>query len=326
MAEREDKMDPWAINNAAWIKNTRAAGTSKAYEPLWNDFEYFCNCNGKKALPAAASTAVMFMRYQAQVKGLARNTINKVSLAAIADRHALLGFTSPTTEPVVRKAKRAIKEITRAPKTKEPMGGEHLVSLIRVMESDSPLDNRDMFLFILMFWALLRESEAMFLKTDDVFIRELDGVEYLVVMVAKDSPTKTDRKESDKGDMIIIAKNDSNPLLCPVRWYRRWVSIRGNHKSPFLFADLAKPASRRAMNKQLPNTRLKVWLRRSGVNVDLFSSHSLRHGGATAAANAGVAYHLLKGHGRWKSECVQVYIHRSLSDRLSVSVAMQKKG
>ena len=52
-------------------------------------------------------------------------------------------------------------------------------------------------------------------------------------------------------------------------------------------------------------------------------THSLRSGGATAAANAGVPDRRFKRHGRWASEsakdgCVQDF----LSSRLSVSKAL----
>ena len=39
-----------------------------------------------------------------------------------------------------------------------------------------------------------------------------------------------------------------------------------------------------------------------GFDATKFSLHSLRSGGATAAANAGVADRLFKRHGRWRSE------------------------
>ena len=39
-----------------------------------------------------------------------------------------------------------------------------------------------------------------------------------------------------------------------------------------------------------------------GMDPALFGMHSLRAGGATAAANAGAPDRLFKRHGRWKSE------------------------
>ena len=48
--------------------------------------------------------------------------------------------------------------------------------------------------------------------------------------------------------------------------------------------------------------------------------HSLRAGGATAAANLGVNDRLFKKHGRWKSEKVKNgYIHENIEAKLIVT-------
>ena len=48
--------------------------------------------------------------------------------------------------------------------------------------------------------------------------------------------------------------------------------------------------------------------------------HSLRAGGAMAAANAGVPDRLFKRHGRWKSESAKDgYVKDSVERRLEVS-------
>ena len=56
----------------------------------------------------------------------------------------------------------------------------------------------------------------------------------------------------------------------------------------------------------LSYTRLRELLlakiRQLGWDPAVFGMHSLRAGGATAAANAGIPDRLFKRHGRWKSE------------------------
>ena len=57
-----------------------------------------------------------------------------------------------------------------------------------------------------------------------------------------------------------------------------------------------------------------------GFDPALFGMHSLRAGGATAAANAGVEERLFKRHGHWKSESAKDgYVKDSLKRRLKVS-------
>ena len=57
-----------------------------------------------------------------------------------------------------------------------------------------------------------------------------------------------------------------------------------------------------------------------GLDKKKFGLHSLRSGGASAAANAGVPDRCFKRHGRWKSENAKDgYIKDTLKERLSVS-------
>ena len=57
-----------------------------------------------------------------------------------------------------------------------------------------------------------------------------------------------------------------------------------------------------------------------GMDPKLFGMHSLRAGGATAAANAGVPDRLFKRHGRWKSESAKDgYVKDSVESRLEIS-------
>ena len=57
-----------------------------------------------------------------------------------------------------------------------------------------------------------------------------------------------------------------------------------------------------------------------GFPSNSFALHSLRAGGATAAANAGVSDRLFKRHGRWQSENAKDgYVKDNLEARLKVS-------
>ena len=65
---------------------------------------------------------------------------------------------------------------------------------------------------------------------------------------------------------------------------------------------------------------LKQKLRDLGFPPAEFSPHSLRSGGATAAAGAGIPDRIFKRHGRWKSENAKDgYVKDTLEKRLSVT-------
>ena len=89
----------------------------------------------------------------------------------------------------------------------------------------------------------------------------------------------------------------------------------------------AKEGERLRANGGLSYSRLREILLakigQMGWDPKLFGMHSLRAGGATAAANAGVPDRLFKRHGRWKSETAKDgYVKDSLESRLSVSKSL----
>ena len=52
-------------------------------------------------------------------------------------------------------------------------------------------------------------------------------------------------------------------------------------------------------------------------------THSMRAGGATLAANSGIAERLLKRHGRWRSDAYNNYVADSLENKLQVTKSMK---
>ena len=65
-------------------------------------------------------------------------------------------------------------------------------------------------------------------------------------------------------------------------------------------------------------------LRELGIDSKQFGWHSLRAGGATAAANAGIPDRLFKRHGRWKTESAKDgYVEDSAAARLAVSKSLK---
>ena len=65
---------------------------------------------------------------------------------------------------------------------------------------------------------------------------------------------------------------------------------------------------------------LKEKLSQLGYAPESFSIHSLRAGGATTAANAGVPDRPFKWHGRWKTEVAKDgYVEDSIEKRLEVT-------
>ena len=95
-----------------------------------------------------------------------------------------------------------------------------------------------------------------------------------------------------------------------------WVSVPG-HCSHKKWGKLGK--SGHISYKRVRELTLQR-LAKLGYDIQKFSVHSFRAGGATTAANAGIPHRLFKRHGHWRSESAKDgYVKNSVESRLSVS-------
>ena len=90
--------------------------------------------------------------------------------------------------------------------------------------------------------------------------------------------SKTDQLR--KGNQVVIAESSNNDTLVSINKPISYSSVRDYVKSTF--KDIVS-------------------------NIALFSTHSLRAGGASAAANAGVADRLFQRHGRWNRGVARIF-------------------
>ena len=132
----------------------------------------------------------------------------------------------------------------------------------------------------------------------------------LVVVVRK---SKTD--QAGVGFCVFLGKVTLQRAWCPVAALNRLASYvpAGQQLAGFVF--------RRSRLADLPlspvtlGARFKRRLRTLGVQHEFFALHSFRSGGATAAGAAEMPRRVLKGHGRWRSDTVDIYT-RDVEDEL----------
>ena len=144
-----------------------------------------------------------------------------------------------------------------------------------------------------------------------------------------------DRSKTDqlrKGSQVVISESLSIHT-CPVKIFRRY--LREVKRSPvesghYVFRALYKSKSGHrlvSVNKPLSYSTIRDYFKASFKgfvpDISAYSTHSLRAGGATTAANAGVPDRLFQRHGRWKSVSAKDgYVDDSLNSRLSVSMKL----
>ena len=263
--------------------------------------------------PADPVTVASFMRdCLERPRPLARSTINSSVLSAIADLYRYKGV-SPTHDPLVDQAKKVVVRLTKPPQPKLPLTIPMLVAMARAaVPAESSI--RDVFMFVLMFLGFLREDEVTSLMFPDIWVGMMEGVveEVLFIRVRK---SKTD---PGRNGCTVVLVSCAHSVLCPVRWFRLHCRVRRSRTHVFhAVGPDALPLAR-----STPNSLLKKWLGVIGVDPKLYGSHSLRRGGATAAAALAVRVHILKRHGRWASDAVYLYIQDPNEARLEVSRAL----
>ena len=170
---------------------------------------------------------------------------------------------------------------------------------------------------LLAFAGFLRCEELLKLVCADVEFNQ----EGLVLSIKS---SKTDQFR--EGASLVVARTGAS--TCPVEMMERYFRMGrlsvGSHDRVFRAVVRTKEGERLRKSGGLSYSRLRELLLEKisqlGMDPQLFGMHSLRAGGATAAANAGVPDRLFKRHGRWRSESAKDgYVKDSVEKRLSVS-------
>ena len=131
------------------------------------------------------------------------------------------------------------------------------------------------------------------------------------------------------GSWIMIACTGTE--LCPVENTKKlinWGKLEGDN---YLFCNISKTKKGfkvRNVNKQMSYTNLRQLFMNAVkphvADVTVYCLHSLRAGGASAAANNGVKDQMFKRHGRWTSESAKDgYVKDNLHERLSASLCLE---
>ena len=164
----------------------------------------------------------------------------------------------------------------------------------------------------------LRFSEVVKLRRCDIIINKT----FLSIFIEK---SKTDVYR--EGSWVYLTKLDT--ALCPIELISQYFkkgNIRDNCQK-YIFRGIITTKSYsklRSCDKHISYTCVREnvieGLKNIGAQTKSFAVHSLRVGGATAAANVGVSDRLFKKHGRWKSEKVKDgYIHESIEAKLIIT-------
>ena len=318
-----------SVIEAAWFQiavytlgfQGRCSGTTDAYRrsfSRWRDFA--CSRGEIQVFPASTEHVALYLQYLLDTTR--SHSAADSAIYGIQWAHNLAGIPSPTDSPIIQAISSAAKRLvgTRLLNKKEPISPDMIRKLVEASNFNNLLELRNVFIFLLAFAGFFRIEEVLHIKYGDIAFH----AGYVAISIDR---SKTDQLR--KGNEVVISENFGSDS-CPVTILSRYL----NQVRPFLvdsahfvFRALSKTKSSHklvAVNKPISYSSARDYFKKSFKDIvpdiSVVSTHSLRAGGASAAANAGMADRLFQRHGRWKSVSAKNgYVEDSLESRLSVS-------
>ena len=158
-----------------WVKQERPSSTSKTYATYAKQYIAFAETEGCD--PTTAVTLWLFMQDAVLRRGLSRSTVKDIMPSATEDYFKYC-HTSPGRDPenakLLKDVKATVKILTKPSVQRKPLSVAQIRKMVAVCDT-SLLHIRDMLMLILMFTGFLRQSEAVRLQWDDVWIDKLDA-------------------------------------------------------------------------------------------------------------------------------------------------------
>ena len=221
---------------------------------------------------------------------------------------------------MVKHALEAIKRISNySSKKKLALTVEQLSQACSFLDKNLSLKSLRMkVIMILSFAGFLRFSECQHIRRSDIkFFND-----YAMIFIEK---SKTDVYREGHWVLIARTNTDLRPILNLISYLNR-IAIN-SLSDDFIFRGIVKSKqSQRLWKANAPisyssiREHFVLTLKNIGLDSSLYGLHSLRSGGASAAANMGVEDRLIQKHGRWKTVGIKnKYISEDIDNLLFIS-------
>ena len=272
----------------AYIRESRATNTRRAYAADWQAFTAWCASAGLVPLPAAPETIGLYLAAQAST--LRPGTLGR-RLVAITAAHRAAGHQLDTRHAAIRETFAGIK---RTHGTAQQGKAPAVVAELRRMVEAQPeglAGTRNRALLLLGFAGAFRRSEIAALNVEDLAFT----AEGLVVTLRR---SKTD--QAGEGRKVGLPYG-STPATCPVRSVKAWIDA-ASLASGAVFREIGTGGAVVAAYTDAAGNRrgerlsdksiaavVKAAARAAGLDPARYAGHSLRAGLATSAAAAGAS-------------------------------------
>ena len=308
-----------------WVRLNGNANTRRTYESGWRGFTRYLAEEKIAMEKLQACDIADYLRLRFEDGGVAAATIAG-DRASIGDGLKNTSARGLHLDPLVKAAMKICMNRAAQSKPKQHVSSELMRALVQQLDGKADadwIDHRNVALLLTMMMGMLRESEAVEIRMEDVHVKFIEqaaaaggngGAESVMLQIRG---SKTD--QAKKGASVMLAANNSDPTLCPVRRLERYIQAR--NRAGVVTEYLFPKSDGGAMAKSTPcgivqrmveqaNT---IALREEGIeekwgSPDVYGSHSLRRGGVTEARASGVDMLEIQRHGRWKSMAVWGYV------------------
>ena len=297
------------------LTESRCSTTVKNYYNGFMRWKRWAQSNGIPEANILPSKLLHVALYLASLVQSSRTAFYSIKWA-----HSVISENSPTDSVLVKNVLEGAKRHLCVPTNKkEPITPELLKCMFDKFYCVGSVYNQRLICACLLAYAgFLRISELLNLRRCDIqFFRS-----HASVFIQK---SKTDIYRD--GNWLIISRTGTS--LCPVKnleLFLEWSCVKED-SDLFIFCTLMKVKDGyvfRPSNKPLSYTRMRELFIEAFSpfvsDIKSYGLHSLRSGGATAAANLGVPDRLFKRHGRWRSDMSKDgYVKDNLFKRMLVS-------
>ena len=312
-----------AAATRATVVGSRADSTTKKYWAAFRQWKEWAKLHDLPPFPVKEAHLMLYLQAvgeQTKSKAAVEEAYNAQAWA-----HHLGSQPTPTEAAAVKLQLQGLqRQLAKPVQKKKLITVEILASIVEDAEQSGSLADLHLATACLI-------SYAGFLRFDELIqIKAFEIQVYPSSMVISIPRSKTDQLRN--GAEVVIARTGSQ--LCPVRLLEKYMAQASiaPSDSQTIFRPIVRTKSGEKLRDsgRLTYSRLRECFKRKlealGFPVKQFGLHSLRAGGATAAANNGVPDRLFKRHGRWKSESAKDgYIEDSLEARLYVSESLGLK-
>jgi site-specific recombinase XerD len=317
-AEKEMKMKEW-------VRLSGNVNTRRTYDSGFRGFTRYMDEESMSIAQLRPCDIADYLRLRAEEGNVAASTIAG-DRAAIGDGLKNTVAKGMHLDPLVKATMKICMNGAAQSKPKQHVSAELMQTLVERLHATVNADwmeQRNVALVLTMMLGMLRESEAVEIRMEDVKVKFSeqaaaaagDGAAESVSLLIRGS--KTD--QAKKGVSVMLSANNTDTMMCPVRILSRYVKARttAGVVTEYLFAknngDAMAKSTPCGIIQRLVKEANQTAMRDEGIeekwgSPELYGSHSLRRGGVTAARASGVEMLEIQRHGRWRSMTVWGYV------------------